>query len=180
MTSISGWEDLDTGESLPVASPEVLRLIPPFHAERDAKCLVILPNAVFDEIMRHLKGDCTTERIGMLVGHPCTRPSTEQLLVYVDAALPVDDRYATRTKVSIQKSGWKEVWKDLVLAPGNRIVGWYHSHPNHGVFLSAVDRTTQSLWFAQEWKVAIVVDPVRGEHQAFTGANGIATPIVFV
>jgi proteasome lid subunit RPN8/RPN11 len=180
MTSIFGWEEMHADESLAAASPEILRLIPPFHAERDAGCLVILPKAVFGEIMHHLKGDCTRERIGMLVGRPYTRPSCKQLLVYVDAALPVDDTYATGTKVSIQKSEWKEVWKDLALTPGSQIVGWYHSHPNHGVFLSAVDRKTQSLWFAQEWKIAIVIDPIRGEHQAFTGANGIATPMVFV
>ena len=180
MTAIFGWEEISSDESLPVASAEILRLLPPFHTERDTGCLVIMPNAVFGEIMHHLKGDCTRERIGMLIGRPYTRPSCTQLLAYVEAALPVDDSYATGTRVSIQKGGWKEVWKDLVLAPGSQIIGWYHSHPDHGVFLSAVDRKTQSRWFAQEWKIAIVIDPIRGEHQAFTGAHGIATPMVFV
>ena len=141
---------------------------------------MIIPTIVFDEIMRHLKEDCTVERIGMLVGRPRMRPSSRQLLICVEAALPVDDRYATGTKVSIQKNGWKDLWKELSLAPEDRIVGWYHSHPNHGVFLSAVDRKTQSLWFRQDWKIALVVDPIREEYKAFTGVDGIATPIAFV
>lgn len=180
MTSILAWEEMHPDESLPIASPEILRLIPPFHAGNDEGSLVILPKTIFKKIMHHVKGDCTVERIGMLIGRPFTRPSSGQLLICVDAALPIEDKSATNTSVSIQKDGWQSAWSDLNLASEERIIGWYHSHPNHGVFLSAVDRKTQSLWFVQEWKLAIVLDPIRGEYQAFTGADGIAAPIVLI
>jgi len=180
MVSGLDWQELHPDESLPVASPETLRLVSQLSKHPDAECLVILPGAVFEGMLRHLKGDCTVERIGILVGRPCRRPSSRQLLACVDAALPVEDVDATRTRVSIQKQRWTDVWKGLTSRPGSRMIGWYHSHPDHGVFLSAVDRKTQALWFVQQWNVAIVVDPIRGEHQAFTGADGIAAPMLLV
>ncbi|KHJ81212.1 hypothetical protein OESDEN_19102, partial [Oesophagostomum dentatum] len=42
------------------------------------------------------------------------------------------------------------------------VVGWYHSHPGYGCWLSGIDVATQSLnqQFQEPW-VAIVVDPLR-------------------
>jgi proteasome lid subunit RPN8/RPN11 len=177
---IVNWQELDHEISPPMATEEMLHLIPTLPMECDTKCLVVLPQAVFDEMMLHLEGDCTIERIGILTGRPYTKSPSGQLLVCVDAAISVDDIHATDIRVAIQKSAWKDVWARLPVTIESRIVGWYHSHPDHGVFLSATDRATQSSWFAQEWKVAIVVDPVRGEYQAFTGASGTPTPVLLI
>jgi len=177
---IVDWQELDHEKSPPMATEEILHLVPAFHTECDTNCLVILPHAVFDDMMLHLKGDCTIERIGVLTGRPYTKPPSGQLLVCVDAAFSVDDIHATDIRVAIQKSEWKDVWRRLSVSAESRIIGWYHSHPGHGVFLSATDRATQSLWFAQEWKVAIVVDPIRDEYQAFTGAGGTPTPVLLI
>lgn len=40
--------------------------------------------------------------------------------------------------------------------PGKRIVGWYHSHPRFGIFLSAHDIAIQTVYFGQPWQVAYV------------------------
>lgn len=41
-------------------------------------------------------------------------------------------------------------------------IGWYHSHPGYGCWLSGIDVSTQMLnQNFQEPFVAIVVDPVR-------------------
>jgi proteasome lid subunit RPN8/RPN11 len=177
---IVDWQELEHEGFPPMATEEILHLVSTLRTERDTNCLVILPRAAFDEMILHLKGDCTRERIGILTGRPYTKSSSGQLLVCVDAAISVDDIHATNIRVAIQKSAWKDVWTRFPLDAEGRIVGWYHSHPGHGVFLSATDRATQSLWFAQEWKVAIVVDPVRGEYQAFTGASGTPTPVLLI
>ena len=163
-----------------MATEEILHLIPTHHPACDTKCLVILPHAVFDKMMLYLKGDRTTERIGILTGRPYTKSSNGQLLLCVDDAISVDDIHATDIRVAIEKNAWKDVWTRLSVTVKSRIVGWYHSHPDHGVFLSATDLATQSLWFAQEWKVAIVVDPVREEYQAFTGASGTPTTVLLI
>jgi len=56
-----------------------------------------------------------------------------------------------------------------------RIVGWYHTHPGFGVFMSGTDRATQQHVFGMPWQVAIVYDPLNGEYGIFCGKD--STPL---
>ncbi|MBI3588311.1 Mov34/MPN/PAD-1 family protein [Candidatus Micrarchaeota archaeon] len=57
---------------------------------------------------------------------------------------------------------------------GKIIVGWIHSHPNYGCFLSATDVRTQKTYFTEEFSTAVVTDPVRRETKAFKLVSGNA------
>jgi len=49
------------------------------------------------------------------------------------------------------------------------IVGWYHSHPGYGLFMSDLDISTQtSLQQFSPYVVALIVDPSTGEAGFFT------------
>lgn len=39
------------------------------------------------------------------------------------------------------------------------IVGWYHTHPGFGIFLSGMDQFIHKNFFTQLWHVALVLDP---------------------
>ncbi|MGD0818961.1 MAG: hypothetical protein ABR986_11305, partial [Methanomassiliicoccales archaeon] len=52
------------------------------------------------------------------------------------------------------------------------IVGWYHSHPGHGCFLSQTDIDTQVSMFNRPFHSALVIDPVNMEIEAFKVENG--------
>ena len=56
--------------------------------------------------------------------------------------------------------------------PGKRIVGWYHSHPDFGVFLSDLDLFIHRNFFNFPWQVAHVFDPVREEEGLFVWRDG--------
>lgn len=43
--------------------------------------------------------------------------------------------------------------------PGTTVLGWYHTHPGYGLFLSADDQFIQTSFYAAEHHVAIVIDP---------------------
>ena len=47
------------------------------------------------------------------------------------------------------------------LKKGENVVGWYHSHPNYGPWLSGIDVATQRSYQQTDPMVAIVVDPIR-------------------
>ena len=47
------------------------------------------------------------------------------------------------------------------LHPELDIVGWYHTHPDFGIFLSSHDLFIHRHFFAQTLQVAYVVDPIR-------------------
>ena len=40
------------------------------------------------------------------------------------------------------------------------IVGWYHTHPGFGIFLSGMDQFIHHNFFTQLWHVALVLDPL--------------------
>jgi proteasome lid subunit RPN8/RPN11 len=65
-----------------------------------------------------------------------------------------------------------EVWNraSTILQNGLMIVGWYHSHPNLGVFFSGTDRATQSAFFNHPYALGVVIDPVRKERKCFFGS----------
>src|SRR5438105_12337427 len=45
---------------------------------------------------------------------------------------------------------------------GKALIGWYHTHPDLGVFLSPTDlEKTHRVLFAEPFQVALVYDPVR-------------------
>jgi proteasome lid subunit RPN8/RPN11 len=49
-----------------------------------------------------------------------------------------------------------------------RVVGWWHSHPDLGCFLSFTDLHTQKVFFPESYQVALVVDPVKDDYKFYT------------
>jgi len=43
--------------------------------------------------------------------------------------------------------------------PGKDLVGWYHTHPKMGVFLSSYDTWLHENFFPEDYQVALVVEP---------------------
>lgn len=67
---------------------------------------------------------------------------------------------------------------DSGVAAGLKPVGWIHTHPHHGVFLSPVDRTTFRKWAALDPRaVAVVVDPFASQEQRMAW-NGDFQPVI--
>ena len=58
--------------------------------------------------------------------------------------------------------------------PELKIVGWYHSHPQFGVFLSEQDLFIHKNFFGQPLQVAYVIDPQSNEEGFFIWHNGSA------
>lgn len=52
-----------------------------------------------------------------------------------------------------------------------RVIGWWHSHPNLGCFLSPTDLLTQKYFFSKPYQVALVIDPIRDEFEFFSVDN---------
>ena len=49
-----------------------------------------------------------------------------------------------------------------------RIVGWWHTHPGLGCFLSDIDLKTQEFFFPESYQIALVIDPSSDEYKFFT------------
>jgi len=107
----------------------------------------------------HTKQGGTIEVMGMLQG----KPVGDAIVVVDSFVLPVE---GTETRVNAQAEAYEYMVQYNTLAKANgreeNVVGWYHSHPGYGCWLSGIDVNTQML--NQEYTepfLAIVIDPIR-------------------
>lgn len=56
--------------------------------------------------------------------------------------------------------------------PDKKIIGWQHTHPNYGVFLSNYDMFIQENFFNLPFQVAYVIDPIQNLRGFFQWKNG--------
>lgn len=57
------------------------------------------------------------------------------------------------------------------------IIGWFHTHPDLGVFYSSDDVVVHSAAFTLPWHVGLVVDPIRDEAAFFGWVGGALSPL---
>lgn len=76
-------------------------------------------------------------------------------------------------QVTFTQDTWAHIYSVMDSAHTDRvIVGWYHTHPGFGVFLSEMDLFIHHNFFNLPWQVALVVDPRAGDEGFFVWRNG--------
>ena len=136
---------------------------------------VFFENSAYDQMWADAKLDVKREHGGILTGEVFEDPGGRYYVV-VRAAIAAHNPSASSTHLQFLPESWKPIWDMLYSDPSLRIVGWYHTHPRLGVFLSGTDLRTQRLYFSAPWQIAIVIDPVSKEIGYFFGSHGKKTP----
>ncbi|MBI4778022.1 hypothetical protein HY792_03780, partial [Candidatus Desantisbacteria bacterium] len=54
---------------------------------------------------------------------------------------------------------------------GKYVVGWYHTHPGLGLFMSHYDSFIHNNFFSLSCQIALVVDPATENHMFFQKKN---------
>lgn len=81
---------------------------------------------------------------------------------YVDITTQVPSLKArsARAHLTFDNAAQREFHRTLDKRfPGKLVLGWYHTHPGYGVFLSGYDLFIHRSFFTGEHHVAIVIDP---------------------
>lgn len=70
-----------------------------------------------------------------------------------------------------------ETWDDIhsqheTRYPDRKIIGWQHTHPNYGIFLSNYDMFIQENFFDLPFQIAYVIDPIQNLRGFFQWKNG--------
>jgi proteasome lid subunit RPN8/RPN11 len=108
-------------------------------------------------IYRHIFGSADREVGGILVG----RTAADGGLPLVTGAIPAISADEQRATLTFTQETWAHVHRTLEreFPPDEQIVGWYHSHPGFGVFLSGHDLFIHEHFFSAPSQIAVVVDP---------------------
>jgi proteasome lid subunit RPN8/RPN11 len=137
---------------------------------------IFLDRKAADAIERHALSDTSVELGGILLGKECLDPSSGQPYVWVTASLEAKHYANTQASFTYTHDSWEEISRERDrLFPECDIVGWYHTHPSFGIFLSHHDLFIHQHFFAQPLQVAYVVDPINMSRGFFQWrADGLA------
>lgn len=164
--SVVDVKDL-TKEKLPQAD---------FPAPRRADFRVFFTEAVHKGIWRHASENLSVEICGVMVG--TWAADADGPYASITEYIRCDGATQKFAEVTFTHDSWAQInremdtkYKDL------RIIGWYHSHPNFGIFLSDRDGFIQQHFFAGAGQIALVVDPVRKTEGIFVWRGGKTAPL---
>lgn len=95
---------------------------------------------------------------GLLAGE--AGEDEQGVFVLLRRALPARQARGERTSLTFTPEAWEELWAAQEReCPHCRIVGWYHTHPGLGVFLSQQDLFIHRHFFDEAFHIALVLDP---------------------
>ena len=128
----------------------------------NAQPALVVDSEVVRQIRQHARSSSKTEVCGVLIGQDRDHR--------IDVAACIEGQNAEEAgaHVTFTQETWEHIYavKDQKY-PEERIVGWYHSHPGFGVFLSDHDTFIHRNFFSSPGQVAWVFDPHSDEEGCF-------------
>jgi len=144
--------------------------------------LILIHRDILREITDYSKSNLHQELGGVLVGgfyHWKGRQYVE-----IDAYIPARLGESRSASFKFTHDSWHEIQVIREQKyPDRPLVGWHHTHPSFGIFLSNMDLFIHKGYFDQPWHVALVVDPCadklgffqwRGEQVVTCGFHTLA------
>lgn len=132
---------------------------------------IYISQKTYREIHRFTKGKTTNESGGVLVGQ--VTDELGRANVMIEGFIVAKHCEATPTTLKFTHETWEQIHADLDRKfPGKKIIGWIHTHPDFGIFLSEYDKFIQENFFSGEDQVAYVIDPIRHTEGFYFWVNG--------
>ena len=147
--------------------------------EKPTRRQVIYKQSVLNEIYNHGRSAPDIEVCGVLVGN--VYQDTMGPFVFIEASIRGNFSTGKAAQVTFTGQTWTHIQDVMDKSyPDMRILGWYHTHPGHGIFLSDMDLFIHKNFFAQAWQIALVVDPRRQEFGFYHWRGGEVKDCGFV
>lgn len=146
-----------------------------------AKPSYTVPRVAVDAVplaamLAHAAANPDVEICGVMVGHREGQGPTA--FVHVTASIEGAGADEHGAHVTFKHETWNHIHRVLdEQYPGLEILGWYHSHPGFGVFLSEMDEFIHRSFFTEPHHLALVYDPLAGLLAIFARDGDAMVPI---
>jgi proteasome lid subunit RPN8/RPN11 len=140
--------------------------------------VVVLREALLEDLLEYSEQDLTRERGGFLLGGVYGQSPQYVVVRHFHPALQAQGNSASLT---FTHETWAALTRETERSfPTETLVGWQHTHPGFGIFLSGYDLFIHKNFFAEPWQVAMVVDPRKREFGFFHWRGGEVRDCGFV
>ncbi len=126
---------------------------------------ILFHERVFDEIIEYSHQDLRNEIGGFLIGGPY---EADREYVEIRDFLPANKTQSRAASLTFTHDTWSELNREVEEKfPDDKVIGWHHTHPGFGIFLSAYDLFIHRNYFSAPFHIALVVDPKAQEFGFF-------------
>ena len=139
------------------------------HVEQDKK--IYITQSTYKKIQRFTRNKTKIEAGGILVGSVIEELGQQNIMI--EGFIEGKDSEGTATTLTFTHKTWDFVHKEREKKfPKAQILGWIHTHPDFGIFLSDYDKFIHENFFNGENQVAYVVDPIQADEGFYFWING--------
>lgn len=122
---------------------------------------------VLIDMETHALSDTRVELGGVLLGGQWEDDDGRPFVLVTDS-LRAEHYEATKGSFKFTHETWQQISRQRdEYPPDVAMVGWYHTHPDWGVFLSGMDTFICDHFFNRPLDVALVIDPCRQDRGWF-------------
>jgi proteasome lid subunit RPN8/RPN11 len=172
--SMSNELEIQLGE-VEEQKPEV-RLRPDFnkhfgvveiYAPQDDELPVFVDLDAMRDMEDHALSDTSVELGGVMLGGQYEDEEGRPFVLVTDS-LRAQHYESTKGSFKFTHDTWSQITRERDEFPDElQMVGWYHTHPDWGVFLSGMDMFICDNFFNKKLDVALVIDPCRQDRGFF-------------
>ena len=130
-------------------------------------CAANIHNFVFKDskYLSDIKGENQAEIGGWLLGKTCLDDNGKFVVSFerfVEVTRPQDQ---SETRIAFGASAWSTLDRQLEIYKPKKfeLVGWFHTHPGWGVFLSGEDINTHMTYFKHPYQIAMEMESVNSD-----------------
>ena len=166
--------DDEAALNVPVFGPQPGRIAGqkrPLHDLTWAATDVFIEEPALRAAQAHALSSPTREVAGVLVGPRPEKQPDGRYRVHISDTIIAKHTVMQGASVTYTPESWRYMNDQLLLRYPDEtsiMVGWYHTHPGFGIFLSGMDLFIHQNFFTQIWHVALVLDP-RARSAGFFG-----------
>lgn len=131
---------------------------------------IYIHQKVYEQIHKFALNKTENEHGGILIGRVLNEMGKENTII--EGFIEAKYNTATPTTLTFTHETWEYFHSEIDRKfKDKKIVGWIHTHPNFGIFLSENDRFIQQNFFTDSNQVAYVVDPIQYDEGFFFWIN---------
>ena len=140
---------------------------------------ILLDEAPLRAMQAHALSSLDREVAGVMIGRQPEKQPDGRYVVHVIDSIIAKHTVMQGASVTYTPESWRYMTDTLWERYPDEsavIVGWYHTHPGFGIFLSGMDLFIHQNFFTQIWHVAYVLDP-RARSSGFFAWNRQKTKV---